>query len=153
MKAALILAAVLLALPAQAKPWQCVLYPRTCDAPVVVTAPAPEPEIVPVPRPRPQAAPVAAPAVAKPHHKPDAKPARVKSKFKKAKRKIYTAAELAAMPGLAWPCAAVRLGVAGKTRAQLIAEGRAKGISLNPRQLKETCECGVKAACVKGLWS
>lgn len=140
----------------------CRLYPSKCVRPAPhEPAPAPTPEppaaqpehvLVPPPTPAalPAPAPVAtAPVVAKPapRPKPAAKPLpRVKSKFKKA-RKRYTAAELAAMPGLIWPCWVVRAKTAGKSKAQLIAEGRAQGISLNPRQIKEVCECGVKAAC------
>lgn len=44
MRTAIILAAVLVAVPAHAKPWQCVLWPKTCL-----------PEAVPVPTPRPAA--------------------------------------------------------------------------------------------------
>lgn len=153
MKAALILAAVLASLPAHAKPWQCVLYPRTCDVLIPVPVPAPPeirpeppPVFVPAPVPLPPVVVQPAPAVAKPHHKPAAKP--VKSKFKKVKKR-YTAAELSAMPGLPWywPCSKIRENAAGKTKAQLIAEGRARNISLNPRQIQQVCDCGVAAAC------
>lgn len=160
MRFALALAALLVAFPAAAGPFDgyyCKLYPSKCAAPIVpapvelepaplTVQPAPvavpPPSVAaPIPVPRPRAA---APIVV--HPKPATKPARVKSKFKK---KRYTAAELAAMPGLPWywPCAAIRNYAAGKTKAQLVADGHARRIALNPRQIKEVCNCGVEAAC------
>jgi hypothetical protein len=86
MKSALILAAVLIAAPAHAKPWQCVLWPKSCQAPVPVLIPAPDPPAVAA-EPSKAVPPVAVPVpAAKPHPKPAlAKSRRIKSKFKKAK--------------------------------------------------------------------
>lgn len=64
MRTALILAAMLVAVPAQAKPWNCVLWPKQCAEPVPVeAAPVPAPRPVEAP-PEPQSTPAPAPASA-----------------------------------------------------------------------------------------
>lgn len=152
--------------PVQAGPLEalrdgyCKLYPSKCVTPSmplppepqpVDAAPAPPPEAVPVPVARPQVVQtLTAPAV---HRTVKKTPKIIKSKFKKRR---YSAVELAAMPGLPfyYTCSAMRNYVEGKTKAQMLADGRRRGIALNPRQVKETCECGVKIACAaRSMWS
>jgi hypothetical protein len=70
MKTALILAAVLLATPAHAKPFMCVLFPKSCIEPTAAPEPAPAPVAVPpvVVKPPPKAKPL--PRVIRPKYKP-----------------------------------------------------------------------------------
>jgi hypothetical protein len=70
MRTALILAAVLLATPAHAKPFMCVLFPKSCIEPTAAPEPAPAPVAVPpvVVKPPPKAKPL--PRVIRPKYKP-----------------------------------------------------------------------------------
>lgn len=87
MRAVLTLVAVLAMLvAARAKPLECVLWPKSCQVPVVIPAsPAP-----PVSQPAPM--PVPPVAIPRPAPRPVAKPRpRIKSNFAKPKRKTVTA--------------------------------------------------------------
>lgn len=135
MRAALVLAALLLAAPAQAKPWECVLWPKSCQAPVSSPLPVPEPPAA-LPAPIQVAPPVAPVKHAKPH--PKAKPhPRIKSKFAKPKRKAVDNSG----PDLPWPCWMVRLRAGGRSNAELAAEGRSQGIKLTAKQERQALAC------------
>lgn len=112
MRAALILAALLITIPAHAKTWQCWAYPKTCQAPAAVEALPVAPPVAPVdvapvavaPLPAPRPAAKRAPGVVTPL---PSKVKRVKSKFAKPKRKA----------AVEWWCSYVP---AGATEAQII---------------------------------
>lgn len=133
MRALIIAGALLLAVPAQAASWQCVLWPSACK----VQVPAePEPVLPPIASepvlPPPAAAPVPAPppivSVRPPAPKPTAKPRpRIKAKFAKPKR--------AAVPS--W-CRYVPPGTTMK-RIEDEAEARGKVMSASHRQQAKAC--------------
>lgn len=81
-----------------------------------------------------KALPITRPAI---KHKPH-----VKSAFVKPKRKICDMTG----PNLPWACWLVRMNSAGKTRAQLVAEGKARNIKLSCKQIMqaEACLTGAK---------
>lgn len=110
-----------------------------------------------------QAAPVAAPVPARPPAKatpvakpePKAKPKKVERKTepeprpKKKKRKQRDARETvqhqvqrrAAEPDLPWSCWQVRLAAGGRSRSELEAMGRQRGIALTKKQIKQAQAC------------
>lgn len=102
------------------------LPPVPVAPPIVIDSTPPSVVVPPKPRPVP---------IVKP------KP-RVKSTFVKPRRKTCDMTG----PDLPWACWQVRWGSAGKTRAQLVAEGKARGISLSCKQIAqaEACLTGAK---------
>lgn len=121
MKAALILALVLVITPAQAKPWMCVLWPKQCIEPTAAPEPAPPPAVV-------------QPAAAKPHPKAKPLPRVIRPKYKPAPARARHAA--VAMPSW-WSCKKAREKVAGKSRSEieaLRAWGQAFGYTLSKEQ-------------------
>jgi hypothetical protein len=129
----LAISALLVAVPAQAKPWQCVLWPKTCPAPV--SAPAnPEPPLS-QPAPIQPAPPITGikntletpprPTV-KVAPKP---PKRIKSNFAKPKRKVVA---------LPWWCARIPKGT---TIAQIEDAAPTFGVTLTPENRRQAWAC------------
>jgi hypothetical protein len=101
---------------------------------------------VPLPRPRPAqevALPPAVPppsAQAQPETKPAPSPQPQPATASKPARRMTKRPDDGG-PDLPWPCWMVRLHAAGKTPAQLEAEGRKNGITLTPKQRRQAQAC------------
>lgn len=136
MRASALIILVLAASPVEAKPWQCVLWPKTCQmdeaipAPPepVQTAPVPPP---PIPPPPPAVAPPPAPAprVMPPAPK-IAAPKRIKSNFAKPKRKTVTvqASWCAKVPSWA-------------TLSMIEAAASTRGVTMTEGQRQQALKC------------
>lgn len=146
MKAALTIVIALAASPVEARPWQCVLWPNTCQmdqppsesVPLPVPVPVERPPIVPPTEPTVAPAPARAPLVVHRAPKAAAKPVpakkatppkRIKSKFAKSKRRVAT--------DPSW-CSRVP---SWASLEMIEAAATARGIAMTERQRQQARDC------------
>lgn len=110
--------------------------PLVAPAPVAPTIIAP-PVVAPVVRALPPRKKAVRPVVKQRKKEPRAHKLKKEAKAKRAKAPCSSLPG----PGLVWSCSLVRWHTAGKSRKQLIAEGREKGIKPSKRQICEALEC------------